>query len=115
MNGFARFIRIAKHTGTYVYIGNWKNGKYHGYGRIYENGEMTREGLFEAGPFIGGDPKKKEEIKSYDPEKDPITKAINFEKYLIAARVKPRQKKESVFEDENAITHTILDFDSPYD
>ena len=101
INGFARFIRITKHTGTYVYIGNWKNGKYHGYGRIYENGEMTREGLFEAGPFVGGEPRKKEEIKSYDPEKDPIAKEIDFDKYLVEAREKPAPSTELVFEDEN--------------
>jgi hypothetical protein len=70
---------------------------------IIENDRKTQEGLFEAGPFVGGKVIAPGDIKSYKPESDPVAKKIDLDMYLVESIVKP-EKVDMTFVDENACT-----------
>ena len=65
------------------YIGYWKAGLHHGYGRLTKTNGIVEEGLFENGLFMK-DPK---EIKAYDIEKDSIAQKIDLDKYIDTTNV----------------------------
>ena len=62
-------------------MGNWENGKHHGYGRVrYLDGE-TKEGLFENGKYMG-ETYEKSGITTYN-HTDGRASKVDYEKYLI--------------------------------
>ena len=63
LNGFGREVTIKANGDFCQYIGIWKKGKLHGYGKIHVSNGENLEGLFEDGEFK----KLKSEVKSYNP------------------------------------------------
>lgn len=82
LNGFGRWT-ICQYDDTHdCYIGWWKEGQRHGYGRKVDYDNEVINGWFENADQHFGDPvKEKAEIKSYDVENDRIAKMIDFDKY----------------------------------
>ena len=73
LDGFGRKMKVYMNSDILSYIGHWKNGKKHGYGvQTYSHGEV-RAGLFEDGKYC----KSKQDVKSYNPETDPIAKPFS--------------------------------------
>ena len=55
---------------TYSYVGQWKNGKHHGYGRKLGANGKIEEGLFENDIYM----ENHNNISSYNPATDSIAK-----------------------------------------
>jgi antitoxin component YwqK of YwqJK toxin-antitoxin module len=63
------------------YMGHWKEGKHHGYGKVrYTNGDV-KTGLFENGKFVGAT-YEEGDITTYN-WSDPRAQEIDFERYVI--------------------------------
>jgi hypothetical protein len=81
-NKLIGFGRLMKSSG-YCAIGQWKAfWTIHGYAKIIKDDGTTDEGYWENADWSDSKSKKKEDIKSYKTDTDPIAKVIEYEKYI---------------------------------
>ena len=66
-----------------VYIGWFKEGRRHGYGKREERGAV-QEGVYNHQYFMKVE--DYEHIKDFDPLKDKIAQKVDFKKYLVDAK-----------------------------
>ena len=62
-------------------MGNWLNGKHHGYGKVRYIGGEVKEGLFENGKYVAAT-YEESGIESF-PSTHPRAQKVDYEKYLI--------------------------------
>ena len=96
LDGFARWTQCFYDDKFDQYIGWWKDGFRHGYGRKIDFDNEVHNGWFENADQHFGDPvKDKSEIKSYNITTDEIAKEVDFEKY--GQELNPDESEEDPF------------------
>lgn len=83
LNGFGRELRFDKEGKQTAYVGWFKNGKYHGYGKKFDNMTRMKEGVWnehnQEQPYTMN---FDEIIQNPDPTKEPIDFATDQKPYL---------------------------------